>query len=158
MKPTDLLERDGIILDLRAVDKIELIKALARRAAARLKLPAEALSAPLLARETLGSTGIGRGIALPHARIANLPRLFGLLARLDKPIDFAAIDDEPVDLIFLLLTPENAGREHLAALAAVSRVLRDGDLARDLRAGRDPTALYERLQGAGGPETSPSKR
>ena len=148
MKPTDLLAPDGIVLGLRAADKTELIKALAKRAAARLKLPAEAVSAPLLAREALGSTGIGRGIALPHARIATLPRPFGLLARLVKPIDFAAIDDEPVDLVFLLLTPENAGREHLAALAAISRVLRDGAVARNLRAARDASEIYACFEGS----------
>jgi PTS system nitrogen regulatory IIA component len=142
MKPSELLERDSIVLGLRATDKSELIKALAKRAAARLKLPTEAVSAPLLAREALGSTGIGRGIALPHARIAKLPRSFGLLARLVRPIDFAAIDDEPVDLVFLLLTPEDAGREHLAALAAISRVLRDDAVARNLRAARDTYGLY----------------
>jgi nitrogen PTS system EIIA component len=151
MRPTDLLEPDGIVLGLRTADKAQLIKALAKRSATRLKLPVEALSAPLLAREALGSTGIGRGIALPHARIATLPRLFGLLARLEKPIDFAAIDDEPVDLVFLLLTPENAGREHLAALATISRVLRDGELAGDLRVARNPMELYQRLQRVGGP-------
>jgi len=148
MKPTDLLAPDGIVLGLRAADKTELIKALAKRAAARLKLPAEAVSAPLLAREALGSTGIGRGIALPHARIATLPRPFGLLARLVKPIDFAAIDDEPVDLVFLLLTPENAGREHLAALAAISRMLRDGAVARNLRAARDASEIYACFEGS----------
>jgi len=148
MKPTDLLAPDGIVLGLRAADKTELIKALAKRAAARLKLPAEAVSAPLLAREALGSTGIGRGIALPHARIATLPRPFGLLARLVKPIDFAAIDDEPVDLVFLLLTPENAGREHLAALAAISRMLRDGVVARNLRAARDASEIYACFEGS----------
>jgi nitrogen PTS system EIIA component len=142
MKPTDFLEQDGVVLGLRAGNKAELIKALAKRAAARLKLPAEAVAAPLLAREALGSTGIGRGIALPHARIANLPRPVGLLARLEKPVDFAAIDDEPIDLVFLLLTPENAGREHLAALAAVSRVLRDAAVTRRLRAARDAAEFY----------------
>jgi nitrogen PTS system EIIA component len=151
MNPTDLLERDGIVLRLRAGDKGELIKALAKRAAARLKLPAEAVTVPLLAREALGSTGIGRGIALPHARIANLPRPFGLLARLQKPIDFAAIDDQPVDLVFLLLTPEDAGREHLAALAAISRVLRDDTVARALRTAPDAHGLYACLDRPTGP-------
>lgn len=142
LKPTDFLERESVVLGLRAGDKSALMNAVARRAANRLKLSVAAVAAPLLAREALGSTGIGRGIALPHARIANLPRPFGLLARLEKPVDFAAIDDEPVDLVFLLLTPENAGREHLAALAAISRVLRDEAVARRLRAARDAGELY----------------
>ncbi|HEV2551960.1 MAG TPA: PTS sugar transporter subunit IIA [Stellaceae bacterium] len=148
MKLTDFLERESIVLSLRAGNKGAVMNTLAKRAATRLKLPVEAVAAPLLAREALGSTGIGRGIALPHARITTLSRPFGLLARLEKPVDFAAIDDEPVDLVFLLLTPENAGREHLAALAAVSRVLRDGAVARRLRAARDAGEIYACFENA----------
>ena len=148
MKPSDFLAREDIVLGLRAANKSALMNALAKLAAARLKLPAEAISAPLLAREALGSTGIGRGIAIPHARIPTLQQFFGVLVRLEKPLDFAAIDEQPVDLVFLLLTPEKAKREHLAALATISRVLRDNDMVRDLRAARNPGELYQRLQKA----------
>ena len=87
----------------------------------------------LMQREKLGSTGIGNGIAIPHGKLPKLERLFGLFARLDRPIDFEALDGQPVDLIFLLLAPEGAGADHLKALARVARLLRDPDIARKLR-------------------------
>jgi nitrogen PTS system EIIA component len=150
MKIADLLAPDCVFLGFRATDKTKLIKELAKRASTRIGLETSAVAEPLFARESLGSTGIGRGIALPHARIPKLERFFALLARLEKPVDFAAIDDQPVDLLFLLLTPEHAGREHLAALASISRVLRDGDVVRSLRGARNPLDLYQRLTEVGG--------
>src|SRR5207245_5304420 len=93
-------------------------------------------------REKLGSTGVGSGIAIPHGKLAKLDKLFGLFARLDRPIDFDALDGQPVDLIFLLLAPETAGADHLKALARVARLLRDSDVARKLRDSRDAEDLY----------------
>ncbi len=93
-------------------------------------------------REKLGSTGIGHGIAIPHGKMPKLDRLFGLFARLDRPIDFESLDGQPVDLIFLLLAPEGAGADHLKALARVARLLRDPDTANKLRESRDADALY----------------
>ena len=93
-------------------------------------------------RERLGSTGIGNGIAIPHGKLPKLERLFGLFARLDRPIDFEALDGQPVDLIFLLLAPEGAGADHLKALARVARLLRDPEVARKLRNSHDADALY----------------
>jgi nitrogen PTS system EIIA component len=150
MKIADVLAPDCVFSGLRATDKTSLIKELAKRGATRIGLETDAVAEPLFAREALGSTGIGRGIALPHARIPKLQRFFALLARLEKPIDFAAIDEQPVDLVFLLLTPENAGREHLTALACISRVLRNGDVVRSLRGARNRFDVYQHLTEAGG--------
>ncbi|GAA4221112.1 PTS system nitrogen regulatory IIA component [Sagittula marina] len=96
----------------------------------------------LLERETLGPTGVGHGVALPHARIAGLEEVLGVFLLLEKPIDFDAVDRQPVDLVFALLAPEEAGVEHLKALALVSRTLRDPALCTKLRANRDAATLY----------------
>ena len=87
----------------------------------------------LMQREKLGSTGVGNGVAIPHGKLPKLDKLFGLFARLDRPVDFEALDGQPVDLIFLLLAPEGAGADHLKALARVARLLRDPEVARKLR-------------------------
>lgn len=151
MEITDLIEPDRVIIGMRAVDKTAALAELARRAAALVNLPAPSIREALMAREELGSTGVGEGIAMPHARIAGLDRLFGLFARLERPIDFAAVDERPVDLVFLLLIPATAGQEHLAALAAVARRLRKPDMASRLRAADGRAQLYRELVG----ETSP---
>ena len=96
-------------------------------------------------REKLGSTGVGNGIAIPHGKLANLSQIFGLFARLPKPIDFEALDDTPVDLIFLLLAPESAGADHLKALARVARLFREAGVVGKLRASSDKAALYSVL-------------
>ena len=96
----------------------------------------------LLQREKLGSTGVGNGIAIPHGKLPKLDKLFGLFARLERPVDFEALDGQPVDLVFLLLAPEGAGADHLKALARVARLLRDPEVARKLRDSRDAEALY----------------
>ena len=93
-------------------------------------------------REKLGSTGVGNGIAIPHGKLPKLNKLFGLFARLERPVEFEALDGQPVDLVFLLLAPEAAGADHLKALARVARLLRDADVARKLRDSRDAEALY----------------
>jgi nitrogen PTS system EIIA component len=130
------------VLSLRSRGKTQLLQELARRAAKSLGIEVRAILDALTAREELGSTGVGHGIAIPHARVAGLARLFSLFARLEKPIDFDAVDGQPVDLVFLLLIPANADKEHLAALASVSRCLRDHETARRLRATSEPHALY----------------
>ncbi len=99
----------------------------------------------LLARERLGSTGVGNGIAIPHGKLADLDKPYGLFARLAEPIDFDAVDDQPVDLVFLLLAPESAGADHLKALARVSRLLRDKATCEKLRTSNGPTSLYALL-------------
>ena len=96
----------------------------------------------LLERERLGSTGVGHGIAIPHGKLAQLTRLHGLFARLDTAVDFESVDDQPVDLVFLLLAPEGAGADHLKALARISRLLRNQAVVDKLRASDDPDALF----------------
>lgn len=126
----------------RASDKEQLLRELAQRAGAELKCDTHSLLQPLLERENLGSTGLGLGIALPHARIAGLDKFFCLFAKLQKPVAFNAIDDKPVDLVFLLLIPGNRGNDHLSALAAISRHLRDKVFLEHLRKARTPGELY----------------
>jgi len=135
---------DGIVSAMRAGDKGQLLGQLSQRAGRALAIDAEVILGALQNREALGSTGVGQGIALPHAKIAGLDRLFGLFARLERPIDFDAIDQRPVDLVFLLLVPDKPGNAGLTALAAVARHLRDPAVAAQLRAG-ERTGLYQTL-------------
>lgn len=144
MEIGQLLGRDGVIAGMRVADKAELLQMLARRAAPSVGLDAGTIYGALTVREQLGSTGVGNGIAIPHARLDKLARFYGLFARLERAIDFAAIDAKAVDLVFLLLIPAGAA-EHLAALASISRCLRDKDAARDLRAAKDAGSLHARL-------------
>jgi nitrogen PTS system EIIA component len=148
MEIKDIIGPNQAIAKLRASDKAQLLRELARRAAQSLDLDVKTILDPLLSREELGSTGVGSGIALPHARIAGLNRLFGLFARLERPIDFGSVDERQVDLVFLLLTPLTADNEHLSALACVSRRLRQGQIANALRSAADTTELYQILTGA----------
>jgi nitrogen PTS system EIIA component len=127
---------------LKVNSKKQLLQELAARAAELSGQSERTILEILQQREKLGSTGVGNGIAIPHGKLAKLDRLFGLFARLDRPIDFEALDDQPVDLVFLLLAPENAGADHLKALARVARLLRDPETARKLRGSRDAEALY----------------
>lgn len=108
-------------------------------------LPSREIFDALLQRERLGSTGVGAGIAIPHGKLAKAQTIFGVFARLERPLDFEALDGAPVDLIFLLVAPESAGADHLKALARIARMLRDTSLATKLRATRDPEVLYALL-------------
>jgi PTS system nitrogen regulatory IIA component len=143
------LAPSGVIANVAASDKTRLLNDLCLRAAQALKLDASRISAEILKREELGSTGVGAGIAIPHARIANVERPFGLLARLRRPIDFQAIDAQPVDIVFLLLLPATPVGEQLTALAAVARKLRDPATVRNLRRASDSAALFEAMMAAG---------
>lgn len=138
----DLLAADAILPALKVSSKKQAIQELAAKAAELTGLPERDVFDTLLQRERLGSTGVGAGIAIPHGKLANFDRLFGLFARLDRPIDFDALDGEPVDLVLLLLAPETAGADHLKALARVARMLRDPLTAQKLRSSRDAGALY----------------
>ena len=129
----DFIAADRVVLDLRVRDKAQLLQELARRVAVSGEVPANEILAALRSREELGSTGLGKGFALPHARIDGLTRFVGLFARLARPIDYDAIDGAPVDLVFLLLMPPEAGNNNVAALAAVSRRFRDGGTVARLR-------------------------
>lgn len=145
MDIADLLAPSRVVLDIRARDKAHLITDLARLAAAQAPAVAAAnIEAALLAREQLGSTGLGAGFALPHARIEGLGQWFGLFVRLTRPIEFDAIDGKPVDLLFLLLIPAGMA-EHVSALAAVSRRFRDTAMVGKLRKCATPAAAYALL-------------
>lgn len=147
MEISDLLRPQNVVAAARVNTKAKLLKELARRASLNTGLDERVIVDALDRREKLGSTGVGEGVAVPHARIKGLDRLFALFVRLPHAIDFAAVDGKPVDLVFLLLIPENAGAEHLAALACVSRRLRDKTVARSLRASSNPADLYRLLSG-----------
>ncbi len=127
---------------LRASSKKQVLQDLSERAARISGLRAREIFDALLQRERLGSTGIGNGIALPHSKLPKCKAIFGVFARLEKPIDFEATDGAAVDLVFLLIAPESAGADHLKALARIARVLRDPGRVAKLRSTRDPAALY----------------
>jgi len=142
---TDLVAPTAVVPALKVNGKKQALQELAARAAELTGLDERVVFETLMQREKLGSTGVGNGIAIPHGKLAKLPRMFGLFARLDRAIDFEALDGQPVDLVFLLLAPEGAGADHLKALARVARVLRDPDVASKLRDSRDVDALYSVL-------------
>ncbi len=142
MDLSDLVSPQGVIAPLRVASKKQLLQELAAKASPIAGLPERDIFETLLERERLGTTGVGHGIAIPHGKVAGLTRIHGLFARLDSPIDFEAIDDEPVDLVFLLLAPEGAGADHLKALARVSRLLRNQTVCEKLRGAEDRSAIY----------------
>jgi len=139
---TDLVAPNAVIPALKVNNKKQAIQELAARAAQLTGQNERAICDILMQREKLGSTGVGNGIAIPHGKLPKLGKLFGLFARLDRPVEFESLDAQPVDLIFLLLAPETAGADHLKALARVARLLRDPDVARKLRESRDAEAIY----------------
>ncbi len=142
MRLTDLLQPEAVVASFRASSKKQLLHELSEKAAHISHLPARQIFDSVLQRERLGSTGIGNGIAIPHAKLEKCPSIIGVFARLEKPVDFEAVDGTPVDLVFLLLAPESAGADHLKALARIARVLRDPAIIAKLRAIQDPAALY----------------
>jgi PTS system nitrogen regulatory IIA component len=142
MDLSDLITPDAIIGSLKANSKKQAIQALAEKAAAATGIEEREIFETLLQRERLGSTGVGAGIAIPHGKLPRLDHIVGLFARMARPIDFESLDDQPVDLVFLLLAPEGAGADHLKALARISRLLREPGVAGKLRAATDKSALY----------------
>ena len=148
MKLAELIRPDRIILGLRAADKAQALGEIAKRASAQLPVASAAIFAAVDARERLGSTGFGRGFALPHVRMEGLDAAFSLLVRLAKPIEYEAIDGKPVDILFLLLIPSDNSNAHVAALAAVSRSMRDEGILRAIRKAGSSSALYELLVAA----------
>lgn len=145
MEIADLLTPNSIIVNLRVTSKKQALQELARTAAALTGQHERTVFEVLLERERLGTTGVGGGVAIPHGKLAGLKRLYGVFARLDTPIDFESVDEQPVDLIFLLLAPETAGADHLKALARVSRLLRDREICEKLRGSDTSDALYALL-------------
>lgn len=149
MKIRDVLSPTDIIIDVRASDKTRLLRHLSAQAAGELGLDPDEVSHLIAKREELGSTGVGNGVALPHARLRDLKAPFGLLARLREGIDFAAIDDRPVDIVFLLLLPETGDRAQLNALACVARAMRDPETLKRVRTIADREALFRAIADSG---------
>jgi nitrogen PTS system EIIA component len=142
---SDLIGLDSVVPALKATSKKQALQELAAAASPRCGVHEREIFDVLLERERLGTTGVGKGIAIPHGKLADLDQLYGVFARLAQPIDFEAIDDQPVDLIFLLLAPESAGADHLKALARISRLFRDDTICAKLRGASRAEALYALL-------------
>lgn len=145
MEISNLLSIEGVIPKLKASSKKQALQESANRAAKITGLDEREIFDVLLERERLGTTGVGNGVAIPHGKLTGLERLYGVFARLDQPIDFDAIDERPVDLIFLLMAPAEAGADHLKALARISRLLRDQVVCAKLRGSESAEALYALL-------------
>ncbi len=145
MTLAELIAPNAVIAALKANSKKQALQLLAQKAADVTGLKEGTILEGLLERERLGSTGVGNGIAIPHAKLTGIDRLYGVFARLDHAVDFDSIDDHPVDLICLLIAPEGAGADHLKALARVSRLLRDKGTCEKLRGATDADALYALL-------------
>jgi PTS system nitrogen regulatory IIA component len=145
MNIKDFLTRGRVIVDAPAVDKATVLGELSRRAAVAAGLPVQFVTNEVRKRDELGSTGIGKGVALPHARLREVKKTVGVLARLIKPVEFEAVDGEPVDIVFLLLLPAAAQLDQLNALAATARKLRDPEVLAKLRSGRNAAALFQTI-------------
>jgi nitrogen PTS system EIIA component len=145
MKVSDFLSSADVSIEAAFADKQKLLEDLARRASRAVDLEPDIILAELRKREQLGSTGMGGGVALPHARIHRIQKPFGMVVRLKKPIEFDAVDGKPVDMIALLLLPDTQEGKQLGALACIARKLRDPDVLTALRRARDGGELYRRL-------------
>jgi len=141
----ELLLPQAINASLNVTSKKDVLQSIAAAAAGLMDKDALAVFDVLWERERLGTTGVGQGIAIPHGRVPGLEKVSGFFARLTQPVNFDAIDDKPVDLVFLLLAPEAAGADHLHALATVSRLLRNAKLCEELRKAKDEAAIYRVL-------------
>ena len=148
MQLSQFLDFEAIRVDLAAGNKRQVLNQLAQIAAARLSIDPSQIADSIAERERLGSTGFGGGVAIPHGKMDRLDRVYAMVARLSAPIDYKAIDGQPVDLVFLLLSPADAGAEHLKALAAVSRLVRHAGLVEKLRGARTRDAMAAVLLGA----------
>jgi PTS system nitrogen regulatory IIA component len=147
MNIADLLAPDAVLPAVKAQSKKQLLQELAARCHGLTRISERRIFETLVERERLGTTGVGAGIAIPHGRMSEAKSIMGIFARLENAIDYEAVDSQPVDLVFMLLAPENAGADHLKALARVSRLLRDKTVCEKLRAASTPEALYAILTG-----------
>ncbi len=145
MKIVDILQKDAVVCDVNVSSKKQLLELLSRLAADKTGLDERMVLDALVERERLGTTGIGRGVALPHTRLGALKNIFCAFVR-TTPVDFESVDNKPVDLVFLLLVPEEAGADHLKALARLSRLLRDETVAADMRHAKDAVAVYDLIR------------
>ncbi|QDL90802.1 PTS IIA-like nitrogen regulatory protein PtsN [Paroceanicella profunda] len=142
MELSDLISPEAVFGNLKATSKKRVLQELGSFAANFYGLAESAVFAALLEREQLGPTGMGQGVAIPHARLEGLTKVVGVFAKLAKPVDYESVDGQPVDLVFMLLAPEDAGADHLKALARVSRVMRAETVRDKLRSTEDASALY----------------
>lgn len=145
MDLSDLIEASAILPALKANSKKQLLQMMSEKAAVITGVPEREILDALMQRERLGSTGVGNGIAIPHGKLAKVASLVGVFARLEMPIAFDALDDQPVDLVFLLLAPESAGADHLKALSRIARALRDTATVEKIRATSDAAAIHALL-------------
>ena len=147
MNLSDLLKPEAVLPSLHAQSKKQVLQEVSAVAARLTGLSEREIFDTLLQRERLGSTGVGQGVAIPHGKLRALDRLVGVFARLARPVDFDSLDDQPVDLVFVLLAPESAGADHLKALARIARILRDPAMAQKLRTAADADGIYAILTG-----------
>jgi len=141
----NMLEIEMVLADENPSSKKELLQVLAEQAATKTGADKRKIFDVLLERERLGSTGVGNGIAIPHGKLPELNKMFAIFARLRNPIKYESVDDQPIDIVFLLLAPETDGADHLKALSRVARVLRDGNLVNEIRNSADPTTIFSLL-------------
>lgn len=145
MEMAELITEDAIIPAMKVQSKKQVIQELCGKASQMTGLSEHEIFDTILQRERLGSTGVGNGVAIPHGKLPSIERIVGIFGRLTKPVDFESLDDQPVDLVFLLLAPEGAGADHLKALARIARLLRDNVVAQKLRASGEADTLYSLL-------------
>jgi len=142
MDLSDLIEVPAIMPALKANSKKQLLQLMAEKASEITGIPEREIFDTILQRERLGSTGVGNGIAIPHGKLPGVRRITGVFARLDTPVEFEALDDQPVDVVFLLIAPEGAGADHLKALSRIARMLRDTETVAKIRGTKDAAAIY----------------
>jgi len=145
MKLVDMMNKDCVFVGIKSANKRQLLQELAAKTAKTAKIDERIIFETLLERENLGSTGFGNGTALPHARLADAKKVMAFFVKLGSKIDFESIDGKPVDLLFMLLSPEDSGADHLTALALTSRILKDEDLCQKIRAAKTDTEIYTLL-------------
>lgn len=142
MNIADIISKNAVLDHVQASSKRELVQSMAEKVSALSGLDERVVFDAVWERESLGSTGYGEGVAFPHARIEGLDKVCGMFARLDEPVDFDSLDGKPVDLVFLLISPENSGADHLTALAALSRILKTEGSCEKLRNARSVDEIY----------------
>ncbi len=145
MELTEILQTDMVFLDLKSGSKKQILSEISAKIAQKINKEETEIFQLILEREKLGSTGVGRGVAIPHARVDGLEKIIGAFTRLDEPIEFDAVDDQPVDLIFMLLAPEKSGSNHLKALSTVSRTFRSRDFCEELHNYNNPQDIFDLL-------------
>ena len=145
MKISDIIKKSNVYADLKSGSKRNLLQELAQKAAAETGINERSIFDALLERENLGTTGFGGGTALPHARLENLDKIYGFFAKLETPMSYDSVDNRPVDLVFMLLSPDSSGADHLTALAQISRLLKNENTCEKLRSTNNPEELYALL-------------